>query len=465
MAMTREEVAQLLYETGFRGDDLVSMVAIAGRESSYEPTAHRTNRDPAQMVGDFGLFQINYVNDTPAFRAAIGMADRAQLLDPEMNARAAFYLYERSGLKPWTAGEGGWRADGDPLYGTDVAAARAAVDNAAASGMLGQPFDWPDATVAQDIPQALGPSQAEQFVQFALDQVGDRYEMSVTADPNDPDPDVFDCSELVEWAAARAGIPGVEEATYSQYNQMKDAGTTMSVEEALHTRGALLFRFPGGEPTPGQTGRKDGYHVAISLGDGTTIEAMGTKYGVRVADADVAERGWTHAALVAGMDYGPGTGIEPPEQAPQPLPPPDPLAEAAAMAGSPDTDLDMLPDFFEVKYGLAPENPDTDGDGITDGYELIVLGTAPELADSDFDGIADGLEISLGLNPTVADNPDVDAPLAVPAELAGDTDGDGLADWGEQLGGTDRADPDSDDDLVLDGDELMAGTDPLAADA
>jgi hypothetical protein len=135
------------------------------------------------------------------------------------------------------------------------------------------------------------------------------------------------------------------------------------------------------------------------------------------------------------------------------------------MAGSPDIDMDMLPDFFEVKYGLAPENADTDGDGITDGYELIVLGTAPELADGDFDGIADGLEISLGLNPLVADNPDADAPLAVPAELAGDSDGDGLADWGEELGGTDRADADSDDDLVLDGDELMAGTDPLAADA
>ena len=87
--MSREEVAQLLYEVGFRDDDLVSMVAIAGRESGYRPEAHRTNRDPSEMVGDFGLFQINYINDTPQFREAIGMTDRAQLLDPEMNARAA----------------------------------------------------------------------------------------------------------------------------------------------------------------------------------------------------------------------------------------------------------------------------------------------------------------------------------------------------------------------------------------
>jgi cell wall-associated NlpC family hydrolase len=415
------------------------------------------------MVGDFGLFQINYVNDTPAFRQAIGLTDRAELLDPEMNARAAFYLYERSGLKPWTAAEGGWTADGDPLYGTDVAAAREAVERASASGMLGQPFDWPDGP-APGVAQELGESQAERFVQFALAQEGDRYEMSVSADPNDPNPEVFDCSELVEWAAARAGVSGVEEATFSQYNQMKAEGKTISVEEALHTRGALLFKFPGGEPTPGQTQRRDGYHVAISLGDGTTIEAMGTKYGVVVAD-DADDRGFTHAALVAGMDYGPGTAVDEPPAEAAALPPPDPLAEAAAMANSPDMDVDMLPDFFEIKYGLAPDDPDTDGDGITDGYELIVLGTAPDLADSDFDGIADGLEVSLGLNPVVADNPDLDAPLVVPLDLMGDSDGDGLTDWGEELAGTNASDPDSDDDLVLDGDELMAGTDPLSADS
>jgi cell wall-associated NlpC family hydrolase len=474
MTMTREEVAQLLYDTGFRGDDLVSMVAIAGRESHYDPGAHRTNADPGKMVGDLGLFQINYVNDTPSFRAALGMTDRSQLLDPEMNARAAFYLYKRAGLKPWTADNTGWTPDGDPLYGTDVNAARDAVDRASDLGMLGEPFDAADDASddaldgSPDAPDRDnhqgGPSQADLFVQHALDQVGDRYKMGVTADPNDPNPTVFDCSELVEWAAARAGVPGLQEATYSQYNQMKAAHTTISVDEALHTRGALLFKFPGGEPPPGQDFRKDGYHVAISLGDGSTIEAMGTKYGVVVAD-DAEDRGWTQAALVAGMDYGDGSAIdEPLDGDPSPTPS-DPLGEAAAMANSPDTDADMLPDFFEVKYGLAPDNPDTDGDGITDGYELIVLGTSPELADSDFDGIADGLELSLGLNPLVADNPDVDAPFVVPAHLANDSDGDGISDWGEELGGTDPDDPDTDDDGDLDGDELMDGTDPLSADA
>ena len=154
-----------------------------------------------------------------------------------------------------------------------------------------------------------------------------------------------------------------------------------------------------------------------------------------------------------------GAGAPPPP--PPPPPPPDPFAIAQMNQSAVDTDLDMLPDHFEIKYGLMPDQADTDGDGITDGYELIVLGTRATLADSDFDQIADDLELALGLDPLVADNPDPNAELFVPDDLRLDTDGDGLADWGELLGGTNPSDPDTDDDLVLDGDELMLGRDPL----
>ena len=104
---------------------------------------------------------------------------------------------------------------------------------------------------------------------------------------------------------------------------------------------------------------------------------------------------------------------------------PDVLAGAAANAGGVDSDGDMLPDHFEIRYGLDPGEADTDGDGITDGYELIVLGTDATLADSDFDGMSDGLELSLGFDPTVADNPDPDAVVEAPDDLSVDTDGDG----------------------------------------
>lgn len=42
---------------------------------------------------------------------------------------------------------------------------------------------------------------------------------------------------------------------------------------------------------------------------------------------------------------------------------------------------------------------DSDGDGLTDAYELLVSHTNPHNADSNLDGISDGWEILLGLNP------------------------------------------------------------------
>ena len=271
---------------------------------------------------------------------------------------------------------------------------------------------------------------------------------------------------------------------------MEDANAITSVDEALRTPGALLFTF---DPPPVRGGgRPPKAHVAVSLGDGRTIEAMGTKYGIKVADANPDR--WTNAAIIpefrgqrvdmddvmtwvgrdddaATMLYGtpmdptPYDDGAPPAPAPEPPPPPapDPLAEAAANAGGVDTDADMLPDHFETKYALDPNDPDTDGDGITDGYELIVLGTEADLADSDFDGIGDGLELSYGLDPTKADNPDVDQPLEAPDDLTLDSDGDGISDWGEELAGTDAHNADTDGDGILDGDELVDHSDPLTA--
>jgi Lysozyme like domain/Bacterial TSP3 repeat/NlpC/P60 family len=499
MAMTPEQVAQLLYGVGFRGNDLVSMVAIAGRESGYRPDAHRTNVDPAKMVGDFGLFQINYVNDTPAFRQAVGMSDRSQLLDPEVNARAAFYLYQRAGLKPWTAGPGGWHADGNPAYGTDVAAAQAAVDRAEASGLIAQPFDDPNGPGAAAMPQAASGDDAldsplERFLKLAVAQAGDTYDSQHRNQrPDDPNPATFDCSELVKWAAHDAGVD-VSDGSWLQYFQMQDKGATVSIDDALHTPGALLFSF---DPPPTRGGGRPSHaHVAISLGDGRTIEAQGTKTGILIAKSN-PER-WTNAAIIPEfkgqhvdmqdvlswtgrdddaatqligqpLDPTPLDGTDDGSSTPAPMPT-DPgqsaaaaLAEAKANEGGVDSDHDMLPDHFETKYGLDPADPDTDGDGITDGYELIVLGTNPDLADSDFDGIDDGLELSYGLDPTKADNPDPDQPLEAPADLSVDSDGDGISDWGEQLAGTDPHKADTDGDGVLDGDELAAHTDPLAA--
>jgi hypothetical protein len=139
MALSPEQVAQVAYQAGFRGQALIQIVAIAKRESGYRPEAWRTD-NPGGSTGDFGLLQINYVN-WPNVSRALGLSgDIRQLLDPLTNLRAAKYLYDQSGLAPWAAAAGGWTAGGDPLYGTNVDAAAAAVRNAGSQGLLGQ--DW-----------------------------------------------------------------------------------------------------------------------------------------------------------------------------------------------------------------------------------------------------------------------------------------------------------------------------------
>ncbi len=136
--LSAEQVAQILYQVGFRGSDLQAMTAIGKRESGYKTDAIRTD-NPGGNTGDWGLFQINYSN-LPSLRA-IGITSMQQLLDPITNARAAFYLYQQArGLSPWGMSSHGWTQGGNPMYGVNMAAAGEAVANAQRMGMLGQPF-------------------------------------------------------------------------------------------------------------------------------------------------------------------------------------------------------------------------------------------------------------------------------------------------------------------------------------
>ncbi|HLD64390.1 MAG TPA: hypothetical protein VI913_05860 [Candidatus Peribacteraceae bacterium] len=84
-----------------------------------------------------------------------------------------------------------------------------------------------------------------------------------------------------------------------------------------------------------------------------------------------------------------------------------------------DEDKDLLNAKVEQQYRTSPNDPDTDDDGIPDGFEVIRAQTNPALRDSDSDGLIDGIEdtdrdgrVDLGET-----NPD-----------AWDTDRDGLCD-------------------------------------
>ena len=91
-------------------------------------------------------------------------------------------------------------------------------------------------------------------------------------------------------------------------------------------------------------------------------------------------------------------------------------------------------------------NPDTDGDGLTDGDEVLIFHTDPSSVDTDGDGLSDSDELkSWHTNPNAVD-----------------TDGDGIADGREIfVFHTDPNKSDTDEDTFSDGEEIIAGTDPL----
>lgn len=137
----------------------------------------------------------------------------------------------------------------------------------------------------------VGKPTGKSIVAKAMTQSGDPYIFGYEVDLKDPNPDAFDCSELVQWACAQLGVsPAMPDGASYQYEHCKRYAATCSVEKAVKTAGALLFRLSS-----------SGNHVVISRGDGTTIEAKGSAYGVGVFTT--AGRGWTHSALIPGVSY------------------------------------------------------------------------------------------------------------------------------------------------------------------
>lgn len=131
----------------------------------------------------------------------------------------------------------------------------------------------------------------DDFVNKALSQRGDPYEFGAEAAFSNSNPRELDCSELVEWAAAQCGVRFVDGAQ-NQRDACRRAGTLLQdVKQGVRKRGALLFRIDEGPSND---------HVAISLGNGQTIEARGEAYGVNVFSAD--NRPWTHAGVVPGFE-------------------------------------------------------------------------------------------------------------------------------------------------------------------
>lgn len=126
------------------------------------------------------------------------------------------------------------------------------------------------------------------FVNLALQQVGKTYVFGAVG------PNVFDCSGLVLYCLQQLGIR-FPHYTGSQYDTIKTAGTDCSVEEAINMYGALLF-IGSSASSPADD------HVAISLGNGSDVEATHTgSYVLKLGGT--SSRGWTAAGFIPGLDY------------------------------------------------------------------------------------------------------------------------------------------------------------------
>jgi cell wall-associated NlpC family hydrolase len=371
---------------------------------------------------------------------------------------------------------------GDPLHPGDFG-------DPAHPAMAFAPAVEPAAPAAHDPTADATHHSTQAFLDAALAQTGDPYVWGAEASAGDPNPKAFDCSELAQWAAARVGIT-LPDGSWLQYLQLKDAGAVIPVDQAIHTPGALLFNFSS-EPTAGG-GRPGEAHVAISLGDGKTIEARGVKYGVGSFEA--AHR-FDFAAVLPGLS-GPVTlpdnlgepgadhfgtdhlGVDHPDLGAAAPPPAEHMLDA---------DHDGIPDAYEMAIGTDPHMADSDHDGLTDGFE-VAHHLNPLMMDTDHDGLSDAFEVQAGLDPN---NPDsnhngiVDGyEFAMDHEgmhdfaddgvhqlgvdhfgaLGGDaldSDHDGLADAWEHSIGTDPFNADSDHDGISDALEVAHGTDPM----
>lgn len=124
----------------------------------------------------------------------------------------------------------------------------------------------------------------------------------------------LDCSGLTALAAKDVGI-GLTAGAQNQRDACRRAGTMISVAEGIKTAGALLFRIDEGPSND---------HVAVSLGNGSTMEAHSKATGCGVFSATQGRR-WTHSARLPGLVYG----------APAPPPPAaSPNVDWAALAAA-----------------------------------------------------------------------------------------------------------------------------------
>lgn len=136
--------------------------------------------------------------------------------------------------------------------------------------------------------------------------IGERYILGARAVLSNPDHrGPWDCAEFASWCSYQTY--GIVFGTYGTDPDTADAFSgkwhddairkklTISIDEALGTAGAFLIR------KPNYHGIAIG-HVAISRGDGSTIEAKSAAYGVGIFGS-ASGRTWTIGCILPDVAY------------------------------------------------------------------------------------------------------------------------------------------------------------------
>jgi hypothetical protein len=101
--LSPEELKDLLYQVGFRGERLREAWGTVMKESTGRPRSHNDNRDTGD--NSYGLFQINMIDSLgPARLKQYGLESNKDLFNPLTNAKIAFQMSNKG--KNWSGWNG-----------------------------------------------------------------------------------------------------------------------------------------------------------------------------------------------------------------------------------------------------------------------------------------------------------------------------------------------------------------------
>jgi len=336
-------------------------------------------------------------------------------------------------------------------------------------------------------------------------------EAFLSTDPNNADTDGDGISDGQE-----VNVDGSDPLDDCNSNGGNPLGTSDCDSDGLTTDEEITAGTDPNNPDSDGDGISDGQEVNV---DGTdpnnSCDSMG---GMPLITDDCDGDGLTNAEETTGID-DPATPADPNGNTTDPnvadtdgdeisdgqeaLDGTDPNDSCDSIGGTPigtaDCDYDGLSTDQELAAGTDPNSADSDGDGLTDGEEVLniddpvtpavpsgtsdplnpcdpdpgnalcdqdadgltdaeeaALGTDPNNPDSDGDGISDGQEVIDGSDPL----DDCDSNSGAPLDTS-DCDADGLTTAEEAALGTDPDLADTDMDGINDGQEVQDGTDPL----